>query len=156
MSRTGASWLISATLLFGALVVTSPAIGSTDTVGAGSLDRPVGTKAQTGGALNRTKWTVQVGDTITGKIKNVTDSNLAGATEADVFIKSSARGNVTVRGTKSGTTITFTWHVPTSACDTMVVAYGPVGSHSMGNNTNNGIIRQLFNPQGGLAVAGFA
>ena len=56
-------------------------------------------------------------------------TNLEGATHADVVIKSSERGNVTVPGIKAGTTITFMWTVPANACRTMVVAYGPVGSN---------------------------
>ena len=88
MPRAGASWVISATLLLGALVFMPSAMADTDSLGSGSLDRPSGGLAQTGDALNRTKWKVQVGDTITGKIQNVTDSNLNGASEADVIIKS--------------------------------------------------------------------
>ena len=129
MPRTGASWIVWAALLFGALAFAPSALAA---MGPGSLDRPTGSMGQTGNAHNRTKWTVQVGDTVTGTIRNVTDANLDGVTEADVVIKSSVRGNVTVTGTKSGTTITFVWHVPDSACETMAVAYGPVGSNPTG------------------------
>ena len=149
--RAPASWLVAAALALSLFVLTSSAeagINAVDGVGPGSLDRPVGGLPQTGDAHNRTKWKVQVGDSITGTIRNVTDANLAGATEADVVIKSSARGNTTVLGTKSGTTITFSWTVPTSACATMVVAYGPVGSNPTGNNSNNDLIRILFDPPG--------
>src|SRR5215204_1731052 len=86
-----ASWLIAAALALSFLAVTSSAgaeIIGPDSVGSGSLDRPTGGLPQTGDALNRTKWKVQVGDSITGTIRNVTDPNLAGATEADVVIKS--------------------------------------------------------------------
>ena len=128
----------------------------TDSIGPGSLDRPTGGLPHTGDALNRTHWKVQVGDSITAQIQNVTDANLQGATEADVVIKSSERGNTTVHGTKSGTTITFSWVVPRTPARRSIVAYGPVGSNPTGNNSNNDIIRQLFQPPGSQAVAGFA
>src|SRR6478752_4119154 len=153
--RCAASWIVLATLLGGLALVPS-AMARTDSIGSGSLDRPAGGLPNTGDALNRTKWKVQVGDSITDTIVGVVDPNLDGATEADVVIKSSERGNVTVRGTKSGTTITFSWTVPANACATMVVAYGPVGSNPTGNNSNNDIIRMLFDPPGHQAIAGFA
>ena len=70
------------------------------------------------GVQNRTQWKVQANDSITGTIIGATDSNLDGETQADVVIKSSHFGNTTVLGTKSGTTITFTWIVPPGACAT--------------------------------------
>ena len=114
---------------------------SSDSHAPGSLDRPTGGLPGTGDPHNRTKWNVQIGDSITGTIRGVTDADLAGATQADVVIKSSNVGNTTVRGTKSGTTVSFTWLVPAGACSTMVVAYGPVGTNPVGNNSNNDIIR---------------
>src|SRR5687767_4766829 len=115
ISRATASWLIGALVLC-VLVLAPPARSESvllaDSHAPGSLDRPTGGLAETGDAHNRTKWKVQVGDTITGTIRDATDSDLAGATQADVVIKSSNVGNTTVRGTKSGSTISFTWHVP--------------------------------------------
>ena len=121
-------------------------------MGPGSLDQPTGGLPQTGPVFNHTHWQVQVGDSITAQILGATDADLQGATEADVVIKSSERGNTTVRGTMSGTTITFSWDVPETACSTTIVAYGPVGSNPTGNNSNNAIIW----PQGPLGPAGFA
>ena len=111
------SWLVGATIVLSALLLAPAATSGTDNIASGSLDRPTGGLPQTGELrLNRTKWKVQVGDSITAQITGVTDPNLQGATHADVVIKSSARGNVTVLGTKSGTTITFSWTVPANAC----------------------------------------
>src|SRR5687768_9317359 len=128
-----ASWLVAAVLVLVALVLAPPATSENGMLpsgnGSGSLDRPTGGLPRTGGALNRTKWKVQAGDSIVGTIRGATDADLAGAAEADVVIKSSAFGNTTVRGSKSGTTITFAWNVPGGACSTTVVAYGPVGSN---------------------------
>ena len=156
--RASKSWLVTALALSLFALTTAAGAGtlSRSSTAPGSLDRPTGGLPHTGDALNRTKWKVQVGDSITAQITGVTDPNLQGATHADVVIKSSARGNVTVLGTKSGTTITFSWTVPASACSTLVVAYGPVGSNPVDNNSNNDLIRVLFNPPGSTAIAGFA
>src|SRR5262245_5387293 len=100
------SWLIAG-IVFSVLLLAPAATSDSNSIAPGSLDRPTGSLANTGDPLNRTKWKVQVGDTITAQIQGATDANLDGATEADVVIKSSERGNTTVRGTMSGTTITF-------------------------------------------------
>ena len=107
---------VAAGIVLSALLLAPAATSGTDNIASGSLDRPTGGLPHTGDALNRTKWKVQVGDSITAQITGVTDANLQGATHADVVIKSSQRGNVTVLGTKSGTTITFSWTVPANAC----------------------------------------
>ena len=139
--------LVTAALALSLFALTTSAGAGTISIAPGSLDRPTGGMPHTGDALNRTKWKVQVGDSITGTIRGVTDANLDGAAHADVVIKSSARGNVTVLGSKSGTTITFSWTVPANACLTMVVAYGPVGSNPVGNNSNNDLIRNRRPPR---------
>ena len=149
--RAPGLWLFAMALALSLFALTSSAAaetGSPDAIASGSLDRPTGGLPHTGDAHNRTKWKVQIGDTIIGTIRGVTDDNLEGETHADVVIKSSVRGNVTVPGIKDGTTITFMWTVPANACLTMVVAYGPVGSNPVGNNSNNDLIRILFNPPG--------
>ncbi len=85
-------------------------------------DRGLG---QTGQAHNRTKWTVQVGDTITGTIRNVTDANLAGATEADVRHQElGSRQRDRAWGRSPGPRSRSSGTCRASACATMVVAYG--------------------------------
>ena len=142
-ARAPGLWLLAMALAAALFALTSSAAAETKNPSAqapGSLDRPTGGLPHTGDAHNRTKWKVQVGDSIIGTIRGVTDDNLEGATQADVVIKSSVSGNVTVTGIKTGTTITFLWNVPANACQTMVVAYGPVGSNPVGNNSNNDLI----------------
>src|SRR5262249_61033865 len=112
-----------------ALFFAPAAAPSANALGPGSLDQPVGSLPQTGHVYNRTHWSVQLGDTITGQIVGATDANLQGATEADVVIKSSHNGNTTITGTMSGTTITFSWIVPANGCDTAIAPSGPVGAH---------------------------
>src|SRR4029453_17537531 len=146
-ARASKSLLVTATLALSLFALTASAGAGTlspASIAPGSLDRPTGGLPHTGEALNRTKWKVRVGDTITGTIRNVTDANLQGATHADVVIKSSARGNVTLLGNKSGTTITFSRTVPANACETMVVAYGPGGPNPAGTNPNNTPIAPLL------------
>ena len=153
------SWLFAASLVLSLLALTASAGAATrspSATGPGSLDEPTGGLPHTGGVFNRTHWSAQLGDAITAQIVGATDENLQGATHADVVIKSSARGNVTVTGTMSGTTITFQWTVPDNACATVIVAYGPVGSNPTGNNSNNDLIRAHFDPPGPQGPAGFA
>src|SRR4029450_1724223 len=78
------SWLGGAGVVLPALLLAPAATSGTDSIGPGSLDQPAGGLPHTGDALNRTHWKVQVGDSITGKIVNVTDANLQGANEAAV------------------------------------------------------------------------
>src|SRR5206468_2389090 len=119
----------------------------TDTIGAGALNKPTGNMPSTGGVLNTTHWKVQAGDTITDTITGATDVTPVNGQVA-VFVKSSLFGNTQLVGTMVGTTISFTWTVPsTSVCGTTNVAYG-----SLGLTTNNS---QL--PGGtGNKTAGFA
>ena len=148
------SWLVAAGLVLSALFLASAAMsgsGPTST-GPGSLDQPTGGLPHTGEVFNRTHWSAQIGDSITAQIVGATDPDLQGATEADVVIKSSVNGNTTITAPMSGTTITFSWTVGENACDTVIVAYGPVGSNPTGNNSNNAII----DPGGPLSPAGFA
>ena len=79
--RASKSWLVTAALALSLFALTASAGAGTlspSSHGAGSLDRPTGGLPHTGDALNRTKWKVQVGDSITGRISDVTDANLAG------------------------------------------------------------------------------
>src|SRR5689334_4936351 len=139
----GIAWLVGALVIGLALFLAqaaAPAGTGPTAEGPGSLDQPTGSLPHTGQVFNRTHWSVQIGDTITAQILGATDADLQGATQADVVIKSSHNGNTTITGTMSGTTITFSWTVPANACDTVIVAYGPVGSNPTGNNSNNAII----------------
>src|SRR5688572_20377390 len=89
MSLWTPAWLLTAALGLSFFVLASSAgaeVVGPDATGLGSLDRPTGGLPQTGDAHNRTKWKVQVGDSVTAAIRGVTDPNLAGATEADVVI----------------------------------------------------------------------
>src|SRR5215218_4704730 len=75
------SWLVAAGIVVSALLLAPAATSGTDGIGPGSLDRPTGGLPHTGDAFNRTHWTAQVGDSITGTIVNATDANIQGATE---------------------------------------------------------------------------
>src|SRR6187397_2643996 len=100
--RATGSWLAVAALVLCFLIFAPSArsaSGVADNQAPGSLDRPTGGLPNTGSPLNRTKWKVQGGDSITGTIVGATDRDLDGATEADVVIKSSNFGNTTVLGT---------------------------------------------------------
>ncbi|TME58846.1 MAG: hypothetical protein E6I58_00990 [Chloroflexi bacterium] len=117
----------------------------------GSLAAPTGSSLQTGQAFNKTHWKVEAGDTITGRISGATDAVVgSGACGAGVLvtIQSSNFGNTSLCGTLSGSTITFTWSVPsTGVCQTTIVSYNETG-----HLANNAII-----PGGsGNSAAGFA
>src|SRR5215216_2787583 len=85
-----ASWLGVAVVVLWGLVLAPTALSESglgaDGIAPGSLDRPTGGLAQTGAPLNHTKWKVQAGDSIIGTIRDATDADLAGATQADVVI----------------------------------------------------------------------
>ncbi len=134
----------------------------TDSAAPGALAAPTGSLSQTGLFYNNTHWTVEVGDTITGTISGATDlpgsvdctsqpqpdccspQTCTGANQVDVFIQSSVFGNTPLCGTVSGTTITFSWPVPSSGvCDTTHVTYckeghGANASLIPGGNANTG------------------
>src|SRR4029450_12757094 len=78
------SWLGGAGIVLSALLLAPAATSGTNDVGPGSLDQPTGGLPHTGDAFNRTHWTAQVGDSITGKITKVTDQYLQGAPAAHV------------------------------------------------------------------------
>src|SRR4051794_40494824 len=99
--RRRSVWLVAMPLV--SFVLFSPSAMaqqgmSPEAIAPGSLDAPVGGLPQTGDPYNRTKWTVQAGDSITDTIVGATDDDLQGAQLADVVIKSSALGNFTVTG----------------------------------------------------------
>src|SRR5262249_28878517 len=96
-------------------------------------------------ANNPTHYALQLGNCVTATITGATDAaQYAVNGQITVFIKSSNFGNATVTGTLSGTTITFTYCAPMTACFTSNVAYGVVG------NTTGGT---CF---GGQGTSGFA
>jgi hypothetical protein len=100
--------ILGALALLGAAGFGTPARAAT---GAGALARPAGSQHCTGGSLNSQFWTVQAGDTVTAQITGARDARPTSGATVPVLIASdlSLLGNVTVNGTLSGTTITFTW-----------------------------------------------
>jgi len=116
---------------------------------SGSLAQPTGSLAQTGQVLNKTHWMVEAGDTVNGTITGATDAVVgSGGCVGGVLVtvQSSNFGNTPLCGSLTGSTITFTWVVPSvGVCQTTIVSYNETG-----NLTNNLLLG------GAKSAAGFA
>jgi len=148
--RSAATLIVLSVAAVAALLLVA---GAGAGVSSGQLAAPTGV-SPTGEKYNNTHWKVAAGDTITDTIINATDaiegSGGCDATlhEVAVIIQSSAFGNVTLCGTLSGSTITFSWDVPESGvCSTTTVSYNDTGNHA-----NNSLITPGGNSVAGLAI----
>jgi hypothetical protein len=122
-SRAASGWVLLFLLGWASAARVPPALAA---AGAGALARPAGSKANTGGILNSQNWKVQAGDTITSQITGAKDAKPTSGATVPVLIQSdlSLLGNVTIAGTLTGATVTFTWPYSMGpSCGTAHIAY---------------------------------